>query len=78
MKNTFAVTTFIIMLMVGSLSTHAQNSNLRGDVDLDGNVNISDVTSLIDFLLSGTWGDEPITPPDDDNHEWVDLGVNSN
>ena len=27
----------------------------RGDVNEDGNVNISDVTSLIDYLLSGTW-----------------------
>ena len=25
-----------------------------GDVDMDGNVNISDVTALIDYLLSGS------------------------
>ena len=30
-----------------------KNASLRGDVDGDGNVNISDVTTLIDYLLSG-------------------------
>ena len=49
----------------------------RGDVNQDGNVNISDVTCLIDYLLSGSWNDEPVTPPDDGNHEWVDLGLPS-
>lgn len=47
----------------------------RGDVSQDGNVSISDVTCLIDYLLSGTWPDEPVSPPDD--HEWVDLGLPS-
>ena len=56
----------------------------RGDVNQDGNVSISDVTCLIDYLLSGTWPDDPVTPPDDpvtppddDEHEWVDLGLPS-
>ena len=31
--------------------------SLRGDVDLDGNVNIADVTALIDMLLQSTIGD---------------------
>ncbi|MBR6947734.1 MAG: BspA family leucine-rich repeat surface protein, partial [Muribaculaceae bacterium] len=30
-----------------------KNASLRGDVDGNGNVNISDVTALIDYLLSG-------------------------
>ena len=47
----------------------------RGDVDQDGAVNISDVTCLIDYLLSGSWPDEPVAPPDE--HEWVDLGLPS-
>lgn len=34
----------------------------RGDVNQDGNVSISDVTCLIDYLLSGTWGDDPVIP----------------
>ena len=44
----------------------------RGDVDGDGKVGIADVTALIDYLLSGTWGDES-----SDAHEWVDLGLPS-
>ncbi|MBQ1485950.1 MAG: dockerin type I repeat-containing protein, partial [Muribaculaceae bacterium] len=31
----------------------AKNAGLRGDVNGDGSVNISDVTALIDYLLSG-------------------------
>ena len=30
----------------------------RGDVDHDGQVGVSDVTCLIDYILTGTWGDE--------------------
>ena len=33
----------------------AKNAGLRGDVKGDGSVNISDVTPLIDYLLSGHW-----------------------
>ena len=32
-----------------------KNAGLRGDVNGDGSVNISDVTALIDYLLSGSW-----------------------
>ena len=32
-----------------------KNASLRGDVNGDGSVNISDVTALIDYLLSGRW-----------------------
>ena len=28
------------------------NASLRGDVDVDGNVSIADVTALVDYLLS--------------------------
>ncbi len=35
---------------------------LRGDVDLDGNVNVADVTALIDYLLSGQWPAEAPEP----------------
>ena len=31
----------------------------RGDVDHNGDVNITDVVVLIDYLLSGTWPDDP-------------------
>ena len=53
--------------MCCSLAANAQDYT-RGDVNHDGNVSISDVTCLIDYLLNGTW-------PDD--HEWVDLGLPS-
>ena len=53
--------------MCCSLAANAQDYS-RGDVNHDGNVSISDVTCLIDYLLNGTW-------PDD--HEWVDLGLPS-
>ena len=33
----------------------AKNAGLRGDVKDDGSVNISDVTALIDYLLSNHW-----------------------
>lgn len=33
----------------------------RGDVNYDNGVDISDVTALIDYLLNGTWPDEPET-----------------
>ena len=45
----------------------------RGDVNFDQSVDIDDVTCLINYLLSGTWPDEPVTPPD--THEYVDLGL---
>ena len=38
---------------------------MRGDVDQNGQVTIGDVTCLIDYLLNGTWGDEPATPYDE-------------
>ena len=53
--------------MCCSLAANAQDYS-RGDVNHNGNVSISDVTCLIDYLLNGTW-------PDD--HEWVDLGLPS-
>ena len=44
---------FVFSLMLATFTAGAQN--LRGDVDLDGSVNISDVTTLIDYLLTGQW-----------------------
>ena len=59
--------------MLASFSAGVQYE--RGDVNQDGSVSISDVTCLIDYLLIGSWPDDPVTPPD--NHEWVDLGLPS-
>lgn len=35
----------------------------RGDVDQNGEVNIADVTCLIDYIMTGTWDNEPVTLP---------------
>ena len=49
---------FVLSLMLVSFTAGAQD--LRGDVDYDGKVSIADVTTLIDYLLSGQWPeDEP-------------------
>ena len=64
----------LLLLMPSWLAAYAQEYQ-RGDVDQDGQVNIGDVTCLIDYLLNGSWPEEPVTPPD--NHEWVDLGLPS-
>ena len=64
---------FVSLLMLASFTAGMEYP--RGDVDYDGQVSIKDVTCLIDYLLNGTWGDEPVTPPDD--HEYVDLGLPS-
>ncbi|MBR6946892.1 MAG: hypothetical protein IKH53_02965 [Muribaculaceae bacterium] len=47
----------------------------EGDVDQDGDSNISDVTCLVDYLLSGSWPDNPVSPPVEG--DWVDLGLPS-
>ena len=69
----FSSLLIVLLLMLTSFTAGVEYQ--RGDVDQDGNVSISDVTCLIDYLLSGSWNDEPVTPPD--NHEWVDLGLPS-
>jgi hypothetical protein len=66
---------FLVVLMLMLASFTAGMEYPRGDVDQDGAVNISDVTCLIDYLLSGSWPDEPVAPPNE--HEWVDLGLPS-
>jgi formylglycine-generating enzyme required for sulfatase activity len=49
---------FLVVLMLMLVSFTAGMEYPRGDVDHDGEVNISDVTCLIDYLLKGTWPDE--------------------
>ena len=40
-------------MMLASITANAQNYP-RGDVSQDGQVNISDLSSLIDYLLQGS------------------------
>ena len=56
---------------------------IRGDVDRDGNVTISDVTTLIDFLLSGSWPVEEMVytvvgPADIFGSDWNTDDENNN
>ena len=68
----FSSLLFVLLLMLASFTAGTQYP--RGDVDYNGKVNIADVATLIDYLLTGTW-EEPVTPLDE--HEWVDLGLPS-
>ena len=73
MKRTI-LSLFVLSLMLTSFTTAAGDFQ-RGDVSHDGQVNVDDLTCLIDYLLKGTWFDEPVAPPD--GHEYVDLGLPS-
>ncbi len=64
----------IVFCFILLFSFKANAQHVRGDVNLDGQVNISDVTTLIDYLLRGKWGDEPVTPG---GTEYVNLGLPS-
>ena len=47
----------------------------RGDVNQDGDVDIADVSSLIDYLLNGSWPDEPVTPEEPQTETFTVNGV---
>ena len=59
----FSSLLFVLLLMLTSFTTRAEYQ--RGDVDQNGQVTIGDVTCLIDYLLNGTWSDEPAAPYDE-------------
>ena len=44
---------FMFLLMSAAVFTSAAEDQIRGDVTGDGNVNVSDVTTLIDCILKG-------------------------
>ena len=50
----------VLFLMLASFT--AGSIYPRGDVDLNGEVNVADVTCLIDYLLLGTWSQDPAIP----------------
>lgn len=52
-KNFLTFVFSVCMMAMCWMPMNGQNSANRGDVDNDGSVNISDVTELIDYLLSG-------------------------
>ena len=50
-----------------------KNASLRGDVNGDGSVNISDVTALIDYLLSGNPSGVNVTAADCNQDSSVNI-----
>ena len=60
MMKKFSSFLVVLLLMLASFTAGTQYP--RGDVNYDGLVNITDVTCLIDYLLSGAWPEEPVTP----------------
>ena len=63
----------VLLLMLASFTAGMEYQ--RGDVDQDGNVGISDVTCLVDYLLSGSWGDEPVNPDEPVTESFTVNGV---
>lgn len=63
----------LIMVMMMAIMPFgaAADDYVRGDVDQDGTVGISDVTSLVDYLLAGVW-------PDDQHNDgyWIVITEN--
>ncbi len=57
-KKIFFKTMFILCMMVLPLRTIADDY-LRGDCNEDGTVGMDDLTSLINYLLTNVWQDEP-------------------
>ena len=55
-----------MLLMLAVPFQTVADDYVRGDCNLDGNVTISDVTTLIDYLLRGTWEEDPAQPSDGD------------
>lgn len=68
-----SVLLFFIAMMLVSFTASVQYQ--RGDVDLDGEVTISDVSVLIDYLLTGNWPDEPVIPDDPVDETFTVNGV---
>ena len=60
---------FVFLMMSVASFTVAAGNDVHGDLNGDGRVSITDVTALINYLLSGTWPEV--------THEYVDLGLPS-
>ena len=63
----------VLMFMLTSYTVISQYP--RGDVDMNGQVGISDVTCLIDYLLKGTWDETPVYPDEMQTIEFTVNGV---
>ena len=62
----------LLLVLAMAFPIMASVETERGDVNMDGTTSISDVTALINYLLSHEWPAGPGT-----THECVDLGLSS-
>ena len=67
---------FILALMLVAFTVNAQ-SNLNGDMNHDGEKNITDVILLVDEILNGAGSKSYLTCPDDHHPHLIDLGLPS-
>ncbi len=51
--NNYSYYSFLLIALLWFMPIQAKASNIVGDVNNDGEINISDVTIIIDFILSG-------------------------
>ena len=63
----------VLLLMLASFTAGVEYQ--RGDVDQNGQVNIADVSCLIDYLLSGVWSDDPVNPEEPQTVAFTVNGV---
>lgn len=75
MKKNWCYYVLPLLLMLAIPFQTAADDYIRGDVDEDGIVNISDVTTLIDYLLSNQWPEEQPKP---ENVTFVLNGIEIN
>ena len=69
-------TTFTLALMLVVFTANAQ-SNLEGDMNHDGEKNITDVMLLVDEILNGSKPQAYLTCPDGNHPHLIDLGLPS-
>lgn len=67
--------TLFVMLPFMAVTSSAQILFDRGDVNGDGNADISDVVTLVSIILNG--GDAHLTCPDNHHPHMIDLGLPS-
>ncbi len=93
MKKFFAILALMSMLSFSSQAanlsqdegrvSYKASSSIKGDLNDDGRVSVDDVTTLIDYLLKGTWPEDPymtgywlVMIHADGSEEYVPLHVN--
>ncbi len=64
-KFSFLYQILVLLMLAVPFQTSADDF-LRGDCNEDGNVTIADVTCLIDYLLNGSWQENPSQPANGD------------